>query len=391
VAAEAEPGHAGLSEAGRGRGPVLIAFLAFGAFWGTWGTVLPDVQSHAGASDAELGGAMLLVGVGALVSMRATGALVDTYGARVTAGAALLFALVAVLPAAVTSVWALGGTIFLLGIATGAMDVAMNADAARVEARSRPLMNLAHAQFSIGVVVASLTVGAARAEGAPAGAILGAAALVLLAAAAALGRRGAPPAVAGQSLRERDRSKLPRAVFLIGLLAASSYLVEQGWLSWSALHLERNLGAAAGVGALGPAAFAGAAAVGRLGGHVLTARLGPRAIVSGGALIAAGGSALATLASSVPLGVAGILLAGTGLAVVVPTLIGLASAAVGEARRGAAVSAVTSFGYMGFIAGPVLVGGVAGLAGLRAGVGVLAVVALVLAAFALVAPLGWRR
>jgi hypothetical protein len=46
--------------------------MAFGLFWGAW-AVLPAVQVSSGATDGELGTALLMIGLGALVSMRLTG------------------------------------------------------------------------------------------------------------------------------------------------------------------------------------------------------------------------------------------------------------------------------------------------------------------------------
>jgi len=51
----------------------LAAFAAFGTFWGAWGVLLPDVKEQAEASVAELGAALLAVGLAALPAMLATG------------------------------------------------------------------------------------------------------------------------------------------------------------------------------------------------------------------------------------------------------------------------------------------------------------------------------
>jgi hypothetical protein len=60
-----------------GRQRVLVGFAAFGVFWGAWGAALPALQRRSGADDGELGLAFVLVGLGALVAMRATGVLRD--------------------------------------------------------------------------------------------------------------------------------------------------------------------------------------------------------------------------------------------------------------------------------------------------------------------------
>src|SRR5919197_3673532 len=117
----------------RGRTRVLAGFAAFGAFWGAWGAALPAIQDGARASDAELGLALLLVGVGALASMRAFGAIVDRRGSAVTAWAVGALAVCAALPGLARSPVALAAATIALGAASGAMDVAINAEGVRDE------------------------------------------------------------------------------------------------------------------------------------------------------------------------------------------------------------------------------------------------------------------
>src|SRR5436305_10245573 len=127
-----------------GRARVLACFAGLGAFWGAWGASLPAIQRSSGASDAQLGLALLLVGVGALASMRLTGALYDRRGGAVTAVAVAAFGFCAVLPALARSPVGLAAGLLLLGGASGAMDVAINAEAVAEEERAdRPVLNLA--------------------------------------------------------------------------------------------------------------------------------------------------------------------------------------------------------------------------------------------------------
>jgi predicted MFS family arabinose efflux permease len=77
----------------------LGGFVAFGVFWGAWGAVLPAVQVSARCTNGELGAALLMIGLGALTSMRLTGRLVDRLGAGVLPVVLVAFAVVGVLPA----------------------------------------------------------------------------------------------------------------------------------------------------------------------------------------------------------------------------------------------------------------------------------------------------
>src|SRR6266511_5835263 len=86
-----------------GRVRVLGGFGAFGAFWGSWGAALPAVQRHASVDDGQLGLALLCIGAGALLSMRAAGSVLDRWGAPALPAALGVFAAAAALPGLATS------------------------------------------------------------------------------------------------------------------------------------------------------------------------------------------------------------------------------------------------------------------------------------------------
>jgi MFS family permease len=364
----------------------LLGFAGFGLFWGAWGAALPQIQSHAGATDAQLGLALLCIGAGALASMRPAGVLVDRLGPGVTSASLALFAASALLPAVAASPLALAGALLLLGALSGAVDVAINAEAAHAEAEGRPAMNLAHAFFSASVVGASVLVGVLRTLDASVLAVLGTVAAMLLVVDVAITRiRVARVAPAAEPER-LPLLRIPRPLLVLGALAAIAYLVENAWQSWSAVYLESSLGAAAGIAALGPAVFGASAAAGRLGGHALAERVSERGLLTAGAAIGAAGTLLAALAGSVPVALAGIAVAGLGTSVCAPTLLGLAGRLVAPDQRGSAVSAVTTLAYTGFLIGPAAVGLVAGATSLSAALAGVAGIAALLAALARFAP-----
>ncbi len=269
------------------RARLLLGFAALGVFWGAWGAALPAVQQRTGASDAELGLALLLVGLGALVSMRATGVLLDRVGPRLTPITVAAFGLSALLPAFADSPVELSLFLIVLGATSGAMDVAINADAVREElASGHPLLNLAHAAFSAAVVVASLSTGVLRWAGAGPGAIFGLSAVIVLACAFVL-RSGEPRLVSSGSA-PRLFDPVPRWLIALGLVGAASFWIESAWDNWGAVHLERTLEAAPATSALAPAFFATSMTVGRLTGNAVLSRWSERRVMIAGAFIAAG-------------------------------------------------------------------------------------------------------
>ncbi|RZT28606.1 fucose permease [Kribbella sp. VKM Ac-2569] len=362
----------------------VAGFAAFGLFWGAWGAVLPAIRVDAGVNDGELGVALLMIGLGALVSMRFTGYLIDRYGGVVLPVVTVLFALCGVLPALAGSVVTLSAALLLLGATSGATDVAINATGSQAEHDTgRPVMNFAHGMFSVAVVVASLGTAGLRAAGVGALPVLaGAAALIVITAAAALAPGATKVTGTPRTHTEKPRARLEPVLLVFGVLCALAYLVENAWQSWGAVHLDTSLNAAAGLASSAPAVFAAAAATGRFAGNALLARVRPvRLLVVGGA-VAAVGSLVAATANNPWTALIGIGVAGLGTSVCAPTIIGMAGAWAGPERRAGAISTVTTIAYVGFLIGPAAVGAVSSALSLPVALGAVAVIAVVVAGLA---------
>jgi MFS family permease len=367
-------------------GPVAC-FAALGVFWGAWAALIPDIKRQAGASDGDLGVAMLVGAVGAILAMLVVGRLWRRFGWALLPVTGLLFAIAGLgLPLA-TSTAGLAAALFAIGAGSGALDVAMNAAVSDVEANEGArLMFGAHALFSLAVLVASVATGFARQAGAGPWPILGTVALVIAVVALATiasarrGHRPTDPAPTSSASRTNSR----RAALLGGLtalavLCALGYLIEDAAQNWSALHLERGLGASPALGGAAPGIFAAAMFVGRSSGQRLGARYSERALLSGGAAICAVGLAILAAAPTPIVAFAGLAGAGAGIAMVAPALYGRAGREATASNRGAAIARLTVFGYTGFIVGPALIGFISQASSLRVGIATLAVLAVGLA------------
>lgn len=367
------------------------AFAAFGAFWGTWGAALPALRSAAGVDEAELGAALLFVGLGALPAMLLTGRLVDRFGTRTAGWLLIALALAGLLMTSTArDLPTLAAGMALVGATSGAADVAANALAGLAEQRSgRRVITLAHGVFSSFVVIGSLGTGALRAAGAGVLTLFAAAAALIAVAGAAvlvLGD-GPAPAAPARSGRRRDSARLALPLVAVGLIGALAFAAENAHQSWSAIFLADELAAGPGLSAVAPATFAVSAAVTRFAAGVLT-RIPPNRLLIGGAGVALLGTLLVSAAPNVPSALAGLALAAGGTSVLFPTLLSRATRDVPPSRRGRATSAVATTAYLGFVLGPVYVGVLAGAVGLR---GAMVGVALLLATFALLAPAATRR
>jgi MFS family permease len=304
-------------------------------------------------SDAELGSALLWIGVGALGSIRWAGRASDRFDRSLVALSIAAMALAGVLPVFAHGVVELSLALLVLGLCAGAVDAGINASATRSEAGGRPVVSLAHGVFSVAVVMSSLGVAAGQHRGGPPWALVVVAGFLVLA--AVLSTRLST----GHSIPDRSatasRGPWSPRLLIIGILAALAYLVENAWQSWGAIQLHASVGASLAVSALAPAVFATAAAAGRFAGHLLAAAMPAATIFGAGAATAAAGSVVGALAPSTALVLLGIAVAGLGTSVCAPTLIGLAGRTTSDAH-GAATGTVITIAYLGFVFGPAAVG-----------------------------------
>jgi MFS family permease len=330
--------------------------------------VLPSVQEATGTSKGALGVAMLFVSVGSIPAMFFVAApAVDRFGARTVAYGAAVFAVATTLPGLAGSFPVLVATLAATGIASGILDVAINANAGRIEsATGGRLMPLAHGLYSVGILTGAVAAGLARGAGSGREPILLAvAACIGLTAVAAAGDRAPVHAEPMRGIR------LARGLVVIGLVGAAAFVVEGGMESWSALFLERQLHAHPTVSGLGPGVFGASMAAGRFFGQAAH-RLDDRALLTGGAALGAVGCSVAATATSPAVGLVGFALGGAGVSLNAPIVFGLAGRRPDAAT---AVATVTTIGYLGLLVGPPLVGLVAQASSLRVSFLVLAGIA----------------
>lgn len=372
----------------RGARAIVTAFFALDGFvFANWVVCVPQVKAQIGASSGGLGVALLGISAGALVTMMIAGRLCARFGSgRVCVAAAVLLSASIAAPAQATNVWELAIALFVFGAGFGGLDVAMNSMAVEIIARVRaPIMPGFHAAFSLGGLLGALAGGALAAV---LGArehlflIAGASALMTLALAALLPRIGGAPApavpLAPEQAAPASAGGHRRIVILFGLIALCSAYGEGAMADWGALHLHLDLHTSVALAAAGFASFSAAMVAGRLGGSWMLARAGQTVVLAAGALTAAGGILLAALVPSLVVAIAGFTLVGLGLANLFPAALGEAGALGGP--RG--VAAASTIGYTGFLAGPPLIGFLAGRIGLPAALTTIAVLAAVAAVVA---------
>ena len=368
----------------------LACFVALGVYAGAWGALIPDIKRQVGASDAELGFALLFAAAGTVPGTLIAGRLWRRLGWWLLPASALGSAIALVGPMVVSTPLMLGLALLFTGFTSGMLDVAMNAAVSDTEARRNArLMYGAHALFSLGGL-ASFPTGIARQMGAQPAHVLAVVAVVYVvvglgAIRAARQAAQVPHVDTDISTGGRNRGLIFKAIAALAILCAVSFLIEDAVSNWSALHLEQTLGSGPAMGGAAPGMFALAMFFGRSLGQRLGNRFSERALLSAGAAVAAVGLAVVAAAPTPVIALAFIAVAGMGIALVAPALYARAGRTASSHNRAAAIARLTSFGYTGFLLGPPLMGGLAEVVGLRGAFSVMAVMAALLAVGGLLA------
>jgi len=278
-------------------------------------------------------------------------------------------------------------TLVVLYSASGLYDVGINSAAVDLEqATGRRFMPLVHAAFSAGATVGAVGAGILVQAGTDyrivyLGLLVPLGLLILAFANTRFprGEQGGPGEGNGGAHFGLYRH-LP--LLLVGGIAMLGLGSEGEMEHWSGIYLRDTLGLPALLGGSGVAVFYAAMAAGRLGTAGAVRLLGNRFTLLGAGLLTAAGMGLALATREPALVVAGFLIVGLSLSAVAPIAFSLAGD-VAPGGTGVAVSVVTTLGYGGFLLGPVIVGGLAELAGLRTALLTIAAAGLVIAALGL--------
>jgi predicted MFS family arabinose efflux permease len=365
----------------RARVAASLLFLLYGTILGTWTARIPAIKHALQLTDGQLSIALLAFAAGAITGMQAIGRLVDRYGStRLMTPAAIVDGALLVLPAYAGSLAALGASLFLFGAVHGTLNIAMNANAVQVQhAWQRPIMSSFHAVYSVGGFLGAAVGGLFAHAGIGPAATFGTVAAAAVALAAWSARWALP-------YRPEPASRPPRAatspgVTFLGVLAFCCLVGEGAAADWSSVYLRDSLGSSAGFAAAAYAAFSIAMMAGRLVGDRLTLRVGPVRLVRGCGVLAATGLGVALLIGHPVAGVVGFGCLGAGLSCIAPQVFSAAGSR-DPALAGQAIARVASLGFIGFLVGPVVIGGAAELVDLPAALAIPVVLALFVAATA---------
>ncbi|MFK7845701.1 MAG: MFS transporter [Rhodothermales bacterium] len=332
-----------------------------------WITRIPEVKITLGLSDGRLGAALFFMPIGALLAMLSVSALVQRFGAgKVTIGTGVLYIACIFLPFISNSFWMLAGSLFFVGLTSGAMDIAMNAVASILEKDHKTdIMSSCHGFFSLGGMIGA-GVGSLLIALSVSGVLqilvgMGLMLLLLLFV--------AKPAIynikEARSTEESHFALPGKALFGLAIVAFCSMQGEGGVADWSAVYMGQIVQAEEYMWGLAFTGFSMSMTLVRFAGDSIVARVGSQRVILLASLVVVVGLVL-VLPATGWLSIAGFTISGISYALLVPVVFAEAGRQpVVSPSRG--IAAVATVGYFGFLVGPVLIGGIAEWFGLKTG------------------------
>lgn len=363
-----------------------FAFATVGWFWGTFAAYVPVLKANIAADDATFGLILLGTSIGLMTTMVLAPMLDARMGARAMPIAAVCLALAFLLPGLMTVPVLFFLAMALTGLASGLLDVVMNARVSELEAKHKmPLMNANHGIFSVSYAFGAIMTGFAREAGWPPVAMFASLGCLTLLATAFMKME-----VAGAPDDDAEaKSAFPwGVVILCGIVVLIAFMAEAAVESWSALHVERTLGGRAAEGALGPAMLGITMAIGRFSGQAVAERFDDYKVITGAAVLAVIGSLIAATAPSPFWAYVGFGTIGLGVSVIGPLGLAITGRVVRPSHRTRAISRAAVIGFAGFFVAPAMMGLISDAFGLRIAFGSISVLVLLLFVFV---PLVKRR
>ncbi|MBF9222896.1 MFS transporter [Hymenobacter ruricola] len=358
-------------------------FFLLGLCFATWASRIPSVQQRMGISEAALGGVLLAIPLGQLVSLPLTGWLVAKEGSRkVVLWGVVLYATALLGLGWATSLYQLVPCLVLFGVGGNLTNISVNTQAVGVERlyKHKPIMGSFHGLWSLagfaGAAIGSFMMGQAIAPGVHFIFI----ALFILAGLAVS---------AGYTVRQDAGVDPDQPIFVkpdkellgLGAIAFCALVCEGAMFDWSGVYFKKVIRADKDWVGVGYTAFMSTMALGRFGADWLAARLGPRRVIQLCGLLTATGLLTAVLLPTLPTALLGFLLVGFGTSAVVPLVYSAAGKST-QMSAGMALASVSTIGFFGFLLGPPLIGMVAGATSLRVSFALIACMGLCVSAVA---------
>jgi MFS family permease len=351
---------------------VRIAVSTFYFFQGlcfaSWASRIPDIKTALALSDGAMGSILFALPAGQMCTMPLSGYLVGKYGSKTIMHFALpLYSLAMILLSFCTNSWQLASALFLFGVTGNMCNISVNTQGVNAEKMyHKPIMSSFHGAWSLaGFIGALIGLLMASFNFAPTPHFM------IISVIAFMATFFNVKYLVGDSIpknlsseKKSFFSKPDPLILQLGLIGFFAMSCEGAMFDWSGVYFKDIVKAEGGWISLGYACFMIMMASGRFVGDKLTGKFGKKRIMQFNGVLIASGLLLAIFFPYIPTAALGFLMVGLGVSTNIPNVYSL----VGKQNKmspSAALAAISSISYLGFLLGPPVIGYISKLSNLR--------------------------
>ncbi len=340
-------------------------FFSLGLCFSSWASRIPSIRQKLNLSDIQLGMVLFALPVGLVLSLLVSGGLINKYGSRkILIAAIMLYSIILLCVGYSYTIFMLATSLFFFGFVGSLVNISVNTQALGVEALyQRSIMASFHGIWSIagftGAAIGTIMTGN---NVTPFYHFALIAAIVFVS--VAINFRFTLAKDFNTRPNQPLVFKFEKSLINLGLIAFCSMICEGAMFDWSGVYFDKVVKVdKAWIGA-GYTAFMLTMATGRFIADWFTNRFGLKFTLQLSGSLTATGLLIAVLFPYLITSVLGFFLVGFGVSSVVPLVYSVAGRSK-VLSAGAALSAVSTIGFLGFLLGPPVIGLIAGATSLR--------------------------
>lgn len=339
---------------------ISVYFFCCGFIFASWAARIPSIKEKFLFNEAELGAVLFMLPLGSFIALPFAGWIVTKLGSRLISFlSAMIYGSLLLIIGYCESAFALSIVLFFFGFLGDLLNISMNTQALvlQQEMYLKPLMSTFHGMWSIGAMT---------------GAIVGGMAMkaafttiehfwIISILTAILAIVFFFSLIAKDSPAKQDQKLFvwpDKALLLLGAICFCCALCEGAMADWSSLYYKEALRETERVSTTGYTSFALMMAVGRLVGDRFTGKMGYKKVLMIDSLLIAAGLSIAILIPMPIIIIIGFGLVGLGVATIIPIVYSLSGKSKTMATS-AALAAVSTIGFTGFLIGPPVIGFIA--------------------------------
>ncbi len=350
-----------------------MAFASNGIAAGSFMVRIPDFKEKLEITNSQFGLSLFILMIGVLISIKKSGSLAARYGSRTVAVPATIAMAGAMFLVSLTNTYPLFSlSLFLFGFTLATQDISMNAHAIAVEQRYKArFMSTFHAIFSIGGLIGALLAGVLAQLKVSLSTHALSIGIVVAVFAIILRDWWLPASVDIHEVnREERKASRPKIFLILGVLGFCGQVGEGAAGDWGGILARETFNATPFQSALPYVLFSATMVIGRLFGDRIATRFPAGNVLSMGGLISGGGLILGLIIGGIEGQIFGWLCLGAGLSILIPILFSESGRIAKEEypetiAPSQGVAMVSGIAYFGFMAGPPIIGFLAGIIDLR--------------------------